>query len=305
MSASMVAMAPDANPPSPAADPDDGDDPDDAAALGRYAATLAAAMVDGHPQMDRAVGARSDPRPARFGDRRRAGRGVRGRPSVPGPRPGGLGPAAADRHRRPDHHPPGHRPGAGAVGHPGPAGRGGVSPSPATPSPERRSPTTSTTWCRGRSPRSTRRWPSRACTGARPRPTCTWLDAAGRGRDLTRSAGLPCRPGPTAARLRYSPHWSPSSVCSNRSHPALLTDRGSKKMQPSGQLNGAWSAASTRQRWMTSPVGRGPGRVVAAVLAHGHGAIVTGERSVPRSARPAARSARLGSPPGRMGTGSR
>jgi hypothetical protein len=51
----------------------------------------------------------------------------------------------------------------------------------------------------------------------------------------------------------YSPHRSPSSVCSKRSHPALLTDRGSKKMQPSGQANGACSAEPTRQRCTTSP----------------------------------------------------
>ena len=57
----------------------------------------------------------------------------------------------------------------------------------------------------------------------------------------------------------YSPQRSPSSVCSNRSHPALLTERGSKKRQPSGQANGACSAASTRQRWMTSPRRRSSG----------------------------------------------
>ena len=43
-------MAPDANPPSSPADPGDGDDPDDAAALRRYAVTLAAAMAEAIPR---------------------------------------------------------------------------------------------------------------------------------------------------------------------------------------------------------------------------------------------------------------
>ncbi len=43
-------MASDANPPSSSVGPGDGDDPDDAAALGRYAATLAAAMGEAIPR---------------------------------------------------------------------------------------------------------------------------------------------------------------------------------------------------------------------------------------------------------------
>jgi len=52
MSASMVAMAPDANPLSSAAAAGDGhgDDPDDAAALHRYAVALAAAMAEAIPR---------------------------------------------------------------------------------------------------------------------------------------------------------------------------------------------------------------------------------------------------------------